>query len=104
MTRQCLVCLDQTPPRRFNTLFFEVLPFTDTASVVNGKTSKKNMQKRRGVFFGVSTQYTAVSFWHAFLRSFTVYDTSGVGKLQRKACKNDTAVFGVSRPNTAASF
>ena len=45
----------QTPPRRFCTLFFEVLPFTDDAIVVNGK-------------------------------------------LQRKACKNDAAVFGVSRP------
>ena len=29
----------------FCTLFFEVLPFTDDASVVNGKTSKKSMQK-----------------------------------------------------------
>ena len=45
----------QTPPRRFCTLFFEVLPFTDTASVVNGKTSKKSMQKRRGGFWCVKT-------------------------------------------------
>ena len=28
-------------------LSFEVLLFTDTASVVNGKTSKKSMQKTR---------------------------------------------------------
>ena len=45
----------QTPPRRFGTPFFEVLPFTDTASVVNGKTSKKSMQKRRGGFWCVKT-------------------------------------------------
>ena len=41
----------QTPPRRFGTLFFEVLPFTDDASAVNGKTSKKSMQKRSGGFW-----------------------------------------------------
>ena len=28
--------------------FFEVLPFTTLASSVNGKTSKKSVQKRRG--------------------------------------------------------
>ena len=39
------------PPRRFFMPFFDVLPFTDDASVVNGKTSKKSMQKRRGGFF-----------------------------------------------------
>ena len=37
-----------TPPHRFCMLFFDVLPFTDDASFVNGKTSKKSMQKRRG--------------------------------------------------------
>ena len=47
-------CIDhQTPPRRFCTLFFEVLPFTDDASVVNGKTSKKSMKNDAAVF-GVS--------------------------------------------------
>ena len=37
-----------TPNKRrvFCTLFFEVLPFTDDASVVYGKTSKKSMQKK----------------------------------------------------------
>ena len=38
-----------------STLFFEVLPFTDDASVVNGKTSKKNMTKQNdAAVFGVS--------------------------------------------------
>ena len=45
------------PPRRFCMLFFDVLPFTDDASVVNSKTSKKSMQKRRGGF-GVSRPLT----------------------------------------------
>ena len=35
--------------------FFEVLTFTDTDSVVNGKTLKKSMQKRRGGFRCVKT-------------------------------------------------
>ena len=38
------------PPRRFCMLFFDVLLFSDDVSVVNGKTSKKSMQKRRGGF------------------------------------------------------
>ena len=41
------------PPRRFCMLFFDALPFTDDASVINGKTSKKSMQKRRGGFWCV---------------------------------------------------
>ena len=45
----------QTPPRHFCTLLFEVLLFTDTASVVNSKTSKKSIQKRRGGFWCVKT-------------------------------------------------
>ena len=45
----------QTPPRRFCTFFFEVLPFTDDASIVNGKTSKKSVQKQRGGFWCVKT-------------------------------------------------
>ena len=40
------VLIHLKPPRRFCTLFFDVLPFTDDASVVNGKTSKKSMQKK----------------------------------------------------------
>ena len=36
------------PPRRFCMLFFEVLPFMTLAVSVNGKTSKKSVQKRRG--------------------------------------------------------
>ena len=39
----------------FGTLFFEVLPFTDEASVVNAKTSKKSMQKRCAGFWCVKT-------------------------------------------------
>ena len=35
----------QIPLRRFCMLFFEVLPFTTLASSVNGKTSKKSVQK-----------------------------------------------------------
>ena len=31
------------PPHRFCMLSFDVLPFTDDASVVNGKTSKKSI-------------------------------------------------------------
>ena len=34
-------------------LFFDVLPFTDDARVVNGKTSKKSVQNRRGGFWCV---------------------------------------------------
>ena len=45
-------------PRRFGTLFFEVLLFTDTASVVNGKTSKKSMQKNAAFFWCVKTLMT----------------------------------------------
>ena len=41
------------PPRHFCMLLFEVLPFTDDASVVNGKTSKTSVQKGRGVFLCV---------------------------------------------------
>ena len=41
------------PPRRFCMLFFDVLSFTDDARVVNGNTSKKSMQKRRGGFLCV---------------------------------------------------
>ena len=48
-----LTCLK--PPRRFCMIFFDVLPFTDDASVVNGKTSKKSVQKRRGGFRCVKT-------------------------------------------------
>ena len=33
------------PPRRFSMLFFDVLSFTRLASSVNGKTSKKSVQK-----------------------------------------------------------
>ena len=60
----------KTPLRHFCTLFFEVLPFTDTASVVNGKTSKKRVQKLRGGFWcvkGLDTQKTVASILHAFL-------------------------------------
>ena len=39
-------------------LFFEVLLFSDTASVVYGKTSKKSMQKKRGVFLVCQDPYT----------------------------------------------
>ena len=57
----------QTPLRRFGTLFFEELPFTDDASVVNGKTSKKSMQKRREVVNGKtlkkSMQKQRGGFW-----------------------------------------
>ena len=42
------VLTHQKPPRCFCTLFFEVLPFSKLASSVNGKTSKKSVQKRRG--------------------------------------------------------
>ena len=42
------VLTHQKPSRRFCMLFFEVLPFTMLASSVNGKTSKKSVQKRRG--------------------------------------------------------
>ena len=38
------------PPRRLSMLFFEVLPFTDDVSVVNGKTSKKSMKKTKRRF------------------------------------------------------
>ena len=33
--------------------FWHAFPFTDDVSVVNGKTSKKSMQKRRGGFWCV---------------------------------------------------
>ena len=42
------------PPRRFSMLFFNVLSFTTLASSVNGKTSKKSMQKNDAAVFGVS--------------------------------------------------
>ena len=42
------VLTHQKPPRRFCMIFFEVLPLTTLASSVNGKTSKKSVQKRRG--------------------------------------------------------
>ena len=44
------VLTHQKPLRRFCMLFFDVLPFTTHAVSVSGKTSKKNVQKRRGVF------------------------------------------------------
>ena len=39
--------------RIMHMFFFEVLPFTDDAIVVNGKTSKKSMQKRCSGFWCV---------------------------------------------------
>ena len=43
------------PPRRLSVLFFDVLPFTTLASSVNGKTSKKSVQKKNDeAVFGVS--------------------------------------------------
>ena len=48
---------------RFGTLFFEVLPFTDDASVVNGKTSKKSTQKRRGGFWCVRLRHFCILFF-----------------------------------------
>ena len=33
--------------------FFDVLPFTDDASVLKGKASKESLQKRRGSFWCV---------------------------------------------------
>ena len=41
----------------FCMLFFEVLLFTDTASVVNGKTSKKSMQKNAAFFLVCQDPY-----------------------------------------------
>ena len=49
-------------PCRFCTLFFEVLPITDDASVVNSKTSKKSMQNRRGGFWCVKNLISWYSF------------------------------------------
>ena len=46
-------------PRFFCMLFFEVLLFTGTASVVNGKTSKKSMKKKNAAFFGVSRPFVS---------------------------------------------
>ena len=48
--KEVRVLTHQKPPRRFCMLFVDVLPFTTLASSVNGKTSKKSMQKRRGGF------------------------------------------------------
>ena len=45
-----MVLTHQKPPRRFCMLFFDVLPFTNDASVVNGKTSKKSVQNDAVVF------------------------------------------------------
>ena len=42
------VLTHQKPPHHFYMLFFDVLPFTTLAVSVNGKTSKKSVQKRRG--------------------------------------------------------
>ena len=66
-----------TPKKRrvfFCMLFFEVLPYTTLASSVNGKTSKKSVQKKTRRFFlvclglkGLDTPKTAASFLHAFL-------------------------------------
>ena len=67
------------PPHPFCILIFDILPFTDNASIVNGKTSKKSMQKCRGIFWcyigidtpktavGLDTPKTAATFLHAFL-------------------------------------
>ena len=37
----------------FCMLFLDVLPFTDDARIVNGKTSKKSVKNRRGGFWCV---------------------------------------------------
>ena len=58
----------------FCMLFFEVLPYTTLAPSVNGKTSKKSVQKRDvfwcvyalKVFKGLDTPKTAASFLHDF--------------------------------------
>ena len=42
------------PPRRFCMISFDVLPFTEDASVVNGKTTKKSVQKNDAAVLGVS--------------------------------------------------
>ena len=89
-TRRFLVCQGLKTPNTvasFLYVSFEVLPLTDDASVVNGKTSKKSVQKRRGGFRCVMTLKALThqkpprrflilsSFW-----SFTVYDARVVGK------------------------
>ena len=66
--------MHQKPPRHFCMLFFDVLLFIDDARVVNGKTSKKSVQNRRGGF-GVSRPLKpsrrfcmlSLKFLHAFL-------------------------------------
>ena len=80
------VLTHQKPPRRFCMLFFDVLPFTTLAVSVNGKTSKKSVQKRRGgvwcVFKGLDTPNTAASFLSCFCLKFY--------RLPTTCCENDT--------------
>ena len=67
-------------------LFFQVLPFTD-------------MKKRDG-FWCLTHLKLPRRFCMLFFDVLPFTDDASVvnGKIQRKACKNDAAVFGVSRP------
>ena len=79
-------------PRHFCMLFFDVLSFTDDASVINGKTSKKSTQKRRGGFGvskGLDTPKTAAFFFFCMLffevLPFTTLASSVNGKTSKKS-------------------
>ena len=50
--------------RRFCMLFFDVLPFTDDACVVNGKTSKKSVQNQRDGFWCAKAFIMIILFRH----------------------------------------
>ena len=85
---------------------FEELPFTTLASSVNGKTSKKACKNDAAVL-GVSrplrprhTKKCRVVFLCFSLKFYRLRRKRRryTVKYQRKACKNDAAVLGVSRP------
>ena len=72
-------------------IFFDVLPFTDDARIVNGKTSRKSVQNRRGGFWCVKAFKTIASFLHAFFEVFVCFSL----KFYRFATDNDaSSVFG----------
>ena len=64
ITDQCGLDTPKTAASFLHAFIQDVLPFTDDASVVNGKTSNKSVQKRRG------------GFWCHYVKVFKDYASS----------------------------
>ena len=94
MSRPFRVLTRQKNAAFFCMLFFEVLPYTTLAVSVNGKTSKKSVQKNATFFFGVSRPLRVLTHQKPLRRfcmlyfevlPFTTLASSGNGKTSKKS-------------------